>query len=89
MIRIPSLKNPSKLPLRRPLRRPFKLDSACVLCLMPIEGNKWVDWSGNGNHGTIDGAVWSANGPQGKNLKFNRRSTTFGDACYCFLGYSP
>ena len=38
---------------------------------MPIRDDKWFDFSGKGNHGTIIGATWTAKGRLGPSLSFD------------------
>ncbi len=60
--RYPSSKSPTRKPLKQPLVFPQHLDPSCVLALLPHRDNKWVDNSGKGNHGSLDGALFKPNG---------------------------
>lgn len=66
---------PDKLPPIRtrtlPIKRPWNIDPSCVLCLMPEVNTKWIDHSGKGNDGTIDGATKIHNGRFGEGLLFD------------------
>ena len=57
--------SPQRHPGREPLILPPKLDPSCVLCLLPIRDNKWFDYSGKGNHGTVYGATKMSQGRNG------------------------
>jgi len=39
------------------LRRPFYMPEGCVIALLPEVRSKWIDYSGQENHGTIYGAT--------------------------------
>jgi len=68
---IPPVKRPAKHPRRQPIVLPPQLDKSCVLCLLPLRDNKWYDYSGKGNHGTIYGATWVSKGRRGAALLFD------------------
>ena len=72
---LPRLSSPWKIPQTRPheqpIRRPYPLLKGCVLALLPVRDNKWYDFSGNGNHGTLNGAVWTAKGRFGPGMYFD------------------
>ena len=65
---IPPIKTPVSHPRAYPFKLPVQLDPSCVLCLLPIRDDKWYDFSGKGNHGTIEGAIWTAKGRLGPAL---------------------
>ena len=71
VLTIPPIVAPALHPLKTPFKLPFQLDPSCVLCLMPIRDDKWFDFSGKGNHGTIIGATWTAKGRLGPSLSFD------------------
>lgn len=56
---------------RQQLRRPWNIDKDCVLCLMPEINSTWIDYSGKGNDGTINGATLRHNGRLGPTLYFD------------------
>lgn len=58
MLRSIPIKEPLKAPVIQPLTQPFQPDPSLVLWLLPQRDNKWYDYSGKGNHGTIHNAVW-------------------------------
>lgn len=62
---------PPILPKSQPLVLPQHLASCCVLSLLPIQSNKWIDHSGNGIHGTNHGASPSAKGRHGFTWSFD------------------
>ena len=66
--------NPVKTPIRRPfvtsLRRPLNISSGCVLAVLPEVRNKWFDYSGYNNHGTIFGAT-KVSGRNAEGLSFD------------------
>jgi len=53
------------------MRRPFNVDKDCVLCLLPEINSTWIDYSGRGNDGTINGATLMYNGRRGPCLYFD------------------
>lgn len=61
----PPVKTPAVHQRERPLTLNPLLDPACELCLLPIESPGWYDYSHNGYYGTLQGAVWTANGRYG------------------------
>ena len=68
---IPPVKRPARHPRRQPIILPPQLDKSCILCLLPLRDNKWYDYSGHGNHGTITGATWVSKGRRGAALLFD------------------
>lgn len=68
---IPPLKRPPIHPARRPIVLPPRLDPSISLCLLPMRAGKWVDYSGNGYHGTLATPVWTAKGRKGPALYFD------------------
>ena len=68
---IPPVKRPARHPRRQPIVLPPQLDKSCVLCLLPLRDNKWYNYSGKGNHGTIYGATWVSKGRWGPALSFD------------------
>ena len=42
-----------------------------MLALLPLEGDHWHDYSGNGNHGTVTGATKTAKGNAGPAWQFD------------------
>jgi len=71
VITFPPLRSPTPKPLIYPWKQPFSIDPSCDLCLLPIRDDKWYDFSGKGNHGTIEGAIWTAKGRYGPALYFD------------------
>ena len=70
-ISIPPKITPTAHPRTRPIVLPPQLDPSCVLCLLPMRGQRWHDYSGHGNHGTIYGASWTSKGRLGPALSFD------------------
>ena len=68
---IPPLKVPTPKPFITPLKLPLSLDPSLVLCLLPFHDDKWHDYSGKGNHGTIHGATPTARGKLGFSWAFD------------------
>lgn len=62
---LPPRHTPIRHPAAQPLVHPPQIDPSCVLALLPIEGDKWVDYSGHGNHGAVTGATKTAKGRKG------------------------
>lgn len=67
----PPVISPTRKPLKYPFKLPVQLDPSCVLCLLPIHDNKWYDFSGHGNHGTLHPPIWTAKGRYGPALYFD------------------
>lgn len=68
---IPPLKSPTRKPLHYPFPHPISIHPSCVLALFPIRDDKWFDFSGKANHGTLKGPSWTAKGRHGPALIFD------------------
>jgi len=68
---IPPTKRPSLHPHRQPIILPPLIDKSCILALFPLRDDKWYDYSGYNNHGTIVGATWVSQGRRGPALSFD------------------
>lgn len=68
---VPPIKVPAVHARERPLTLNPLLDPACELCLLPIPGPGWYDYSGNGYFGTLTNAVWTDNGRFGPAMSFD------------------
>lgn len=71
IFQIPTIKTPTRKPVLYPLKQPFQIDPSCVLALLPQRDDKWFDYSGKGNHGSINGATWTARKGIGPALNFD------------------
>ena len=69
--RYPQILTPSRHPDRQPLILPPQLDPSCILCFLPMNDNKWFDYSGKGNHGTVYGPTKTSKGRNGFGWSFN------------------
>jgi hypothetical protein len=58
-------------PLSYPFSQPYNVEKGCVLYLTAERNNKWYDYSGKGNHGSIVGACWTSKGIWGPALSFD------------------
>lgn len=70
-VNIPPTILPTRKPNRQRFRRPWQTDPSCVLCLMPEIDTQWRDYSGIGNHGTLDGPTKMHNCRYGEGLFFD------------------
>lgn len=68
---LPPIQTPAAKPLRMPWPLPVVLDKSCALALLPFRDAKWHDYSGNGNHGTLSGAAFTAKGRWGPGVSFD------------------
>ncbi len=68
---LPPVRSPTSKPLSAALPQPFALDKSCVLALLPVRDDKWYDFGGKGNHGTLQGAVFTAKGRWGPGVYFD------------------
>lgn len=71
MIQVPPLITPVTKPLIMPRKHPALLDPSCVAYYDFSRGPKLQDFSGKGNHGTINGATSVAKGRHGTALSFD------------------
>lgn len=71
IITLPPIKTPGILPLVRPFPRPIIHDKSLVAYWVFDREGKLMDLSGKGNHGTISGATWTAEGRYGSALDFD------------------
>lgn len=62
---------PDHRPLVNPFLHPPSLHPSCVLALLPQWDDKWVDYSGRGNHGIVHGATPTAKGRHGFAYSFD------------------
>lgn len=58
-------------PFSQPFSLPSWLESNSILDLLPIHSSKWLDRSGNGNHGTNHGATLVSTGRYGFGFEFD------------------
>ena len=71
MISVPPLKMPVAKPLKQPWVQPRLLDPSIVAYYTFDRGPKLHDYSGKGNHGTIEGATFVSKGRWGPALNFD------------------
>lgn len=71
IITLPPIKTPGILPLVRPFPRPVIHDKSLVAYWVFDREGKLMDLSGKGNHGTISGATWTAEGRYGSALSLD------------------
>jgi len=69
---VPPLVTPRPKPIVQPRKHPVLLDPSAVAHYDFSRGPKLSDYSSKGNHGTITGAVFVANGRHGSALSFDK-----------------